>query len=88
MKINFFGSEIEPKLITKVYPVANVQYDNDITEISLQWLDQNSSKVTILNYELVIHMPQDKIKISFLTFEHLISTMEELNDLLLKFDRN
>ncbi len=86
MKIIFFGSEIDPKSITKVYPVANIQYDNEITEISLQWLDQNSSKVTILSYDLVIYMQSKRIKINFLTFEHLISAMEELNDLLFKLN--
>lgn len=98
MKINFFGYRINLKNIVKVYPVATIQYDNDITDISLEWLQTNKSKVKIIGYRLIIIQTTDthnhnsenyidlsnQIKISFLTFEHLVLAMEELHELLLK----
>jgi hypothetical protein len=50
----------------KIYPVAFVEYDGDKSEMAIDWAEDNSDKVKILQYRVVFEDFEGKQKrISF-----------------------
>jgi hypothetical protein len=37
----------------KIYPVAFVEYDGDSSEMSIDWAEENSDKVKIIQYRVI-----------------------------------
>ena len=74
--------------LTNIYPASVVEFDGDVSEMSLEWTEMNEDKVKILKYILVFDFtPQgdgNKIKttIDFVTKDELIQEMIKVSKLL------
>ena len=74
--------------LTNIYPASVVEFDGDVSEMSLEWTEMNEDKVKILRYILVLDFtpPKEdkKIKttIDFDTKDELIQEMIKVSQLL------
>ena len=73
--------------LKNVYPASVVEYNGDISEMSLEWTEINEDKVKILKYILVfdfISKDDKNIKetINFNTKDELIQEMIKVSKLL------
>lgn len=75
--------------LKNVYPASVVEYNSQISEMSLEWTDMNEGKVKVLRYILVFDfIPQEEDKrdtttIDFDTKDELIQEMIKVSKLLL-----
>jgi len=83
MKISIKEKEIEINEIKNIYPSAIVKMpDGEKTPISIEWANQNSDKIEICGYAILILLKKDseKIEINFEKFEEMIDTLKFLHE--------
>jgi len=78
------NGDIDLTNLTRLYPAAVVDLDGDVSEMSLEWTDDNGDKVNILRYVLVFdftpHGQEEKIKttLNFDTKDELIAELQKV----------
>ena len=76
--------DIDLSTITRLYPAAVIQMYGEVAEMSLEWMQDNAQKVTLLHYVLVFDFTplneevKKKQTLVFDTHEKLIAAMTEI----------
>lgn len=76
--------DIDLSIITMVYPVAVIEMYGEVAEMSLEWMEDNASKVKLVHYVLVFDLTplseeiKEKKTLIFDTKEELINAMTEV----------
>jgi len=78
MIIKIEDKEFESKNITRLYPAAVIKTGDgdEMTQISLEWIETNKSKVEVVGYGLFVNIGKD-VKYSF-----VYDTQEEMEALM------
>ena len=77
-------AEIDLDKITRLYPAAVIEMYGEVAEMSLEWMEDNASKVKLLQYVLVFDLTplseevKEKKTLTFETREELIDAMTEV----------
>ena len=76
--------DLDLSTLVRVYPASVVDLDGDVSEMSLEWTEQNEDKVDVLRYVLVFdftpHGQDEKVKTiyNFETREELIVELHKV----------
>jgi len=78
MIIKIEDKEFESKNITRLYPAAVIKTGDgdEMTQISLEWIETNKRKVEVVGYGLFVNIGKD-VKYSF-----VYDTQEEMEALM------
>ena len=69
----------------RIYPTVLIEYQKVQTEMSLEWIEQNSEKVDVISYLLVFDYDKNRekqMKIDFENRENLIQAINEIYDII------
>jgi len=83
--MNFYNKEIELSRVFRIYPAVLIEYQNEQTEMSLEWIEQNSEKVKIITFLLVFDYDKNRteqIKIEFENQKDLIQAINEIYEII------
>jgi len=76
--------DIDLSVITRMYPAAVIEMYGEVAEMSLEWMESNGDKVTLLHYVLVFDFTplneevKNKKVLTFETREELLTAMTEV----------
>ena len=76
--------EIDLSKITRLYPAAVIEMYGEVAEMSLEWMEDNASKVKLIHYVLVFDFTpaneevKNKQVLTFTTRDELIEAMTEV----------
>ena len=83
--ITFYNQDIDLSKIFRIYPAALIEYQKEQTEMSLEWIEQNSDKVDLLSYRLILDYDKNRdkqTKIDFHNREDLIQAINEIYEII------
>jgi len=76
--------DLDLSKITRLYPAVVVEMQGEVAEMSLEWMDMNEGKVSIVHYVLVFDFTplnedvKDRVTLVYKTREELIQTIQEV----------
>lgn len=76
--------DIDLSTITRLYPAAVIEMYGEVAEMSLEWMEDNEDKVTLMHYVLVFDFTplNEEVKVKkvlkYKTRDELIEAMTEV----------
>jgi len=83
--MNFYNKEIDISRVFRIYPAVLIEYQNEQTEMSLEWIEQNSEKVKVITFLLVFDYDKNRteqVKIEFENQKDVIKAINEIYEII------